>query len=109
MGPTPWLAPLMIPIEIIGHLARPLSLTLRLFGNMFGDHMNLMVFVGMMMAHQTSRAGTGGFCADRPAGTVIIILLSIFVAVVQTYVFVLLTMSYLRRPGGEPQGHAADA
>ncbi len=36
MGPVPALAPLMIPIEVISHLARPLSLTLRLFGNMIG-------------------------------------------------------------------------
>ena len=35
-GPMPALAPLMVPIELISHLARPLSLTLRLFGNMLG-------------------------------------------------------------------------
>src|SRR5512145_1401070 len=38
MGPLAWLAPIMVPIEIIGHFARPLSLGLRLFGNIFGDH-----------------------------------------------------------------------
>lgn len=37
-GPIPWLAPLMIPVELISHLARPLSLSVRLFGNMFGEH-----------------------------------------------------------------------
>ena len=46
-GPVLFLAPLMVPIEIISHLARPLSLTLRLFGNIMGDHMVLAVFVGI--------------------------------------------------------------
>ena len=99
VGPTPWLAPLMIPIEIIGHLARPLSLTLRLFGNMFGDHMNLMVFVGMMIG-LTKYILAGPvpvwiFAPIAPLVPIVIILLGIFVSVVQAYVFVLLTMSYL--------------
>jgi F-type H+-transporting ATPase subunit a len=98
-GPTPWLAPLMIPIEIIGHLARPLSLTLRLFGNMFGDHMNLMVFVFMMTG--LTKAILAGpvplwiFAPIAPLIPIIIILLGIFVAVVQAYVFILLSMSYI--------------
>jgi F-type H+-transporting ATPase subunit a len=98
-GPTPWLAPLMIPIEIIGHLARPLSLTLRLFGNMFGDHMNLMVFVFMMTG--LTKAIIHGpvplwiFAPVAPLIPIIIIGLGIFVAVVQAYVFILLSMSYI--------------
>jgi F-type H+-transporting ATPase subunit a len=98
-GPTPWLAPLMIPIEIIGHLARPLSLTLRLFGNMFGDHMNLMVFVFMMIS--LTKAIIHGpvpvwiFAPIAPLIPIIIIGLGIFVAIVQTYVFILLSMSYI--------------
>ena len=99
VGPTPWLAPLMIPIEIIGHMARPLSLTLRLFGNMFGDHMNLMVFVGMMIG-LTKYILAGPvpvwiFAPIAPLIPIVIILLGIFVSVVQTLVFVLLTMSYI--------------
>jgi F-type H+-transporting ATPase subunit a len=92
VGPTPWLAPLMIPIELIGHLARPLSLTLRLFGNMFGDHMNLMVFVGMMIALAKAYVFVAPVAVLVP---IVIICLGIFVSVVQAYVFVLLTMSYL--------------
>jgi len=107
VGPTPWLAPLMIPIEIIGHLARPLSLTLRLFGNMFGDHMNLMVFVGMMIGlTKTILAGPVPawiFAPIAPLVPIVIILLGIFVAVVQTYVFILLTMSYIS--GAIAEGH----
>src|SRR5205814_349146 len=48
MGPVVWLAPLMMPIEIISHLARPLSLTLRLFGNMVGGHILLAVIFFLM-------------------------------------------------------------
>jgi F-type H+-transporting ATPase subunit a len=106
-GPSPWLAPLMIPIEIIGHLARPLSLTLRLFGNMFGDHMNLMVFVFMMTAlTKTILAGPVPFWIFAPIAPlvpIVIILLGVFVAVVQTYVFILLAMSYIS--GAVSEGH----
>lgn len=42
------LAPLMFPVELIGHLARPLSLTLRLFGNMTGDHAVVLGFAGLV-------------------------------------------------------------
>src|SRR5207249_10013687 len=67
MGPVVWLAPLMMPIEIISHLARPLSLTLRLFGNMVGGHILLAVIFfpmglnGLMAWALAGRAaGAGG-------------------------------------------------
>ena len=44
MGPVWWLAILMIPLELIAHIVRPISLSLRLFGNINGDHMVLSVF-----------------------------------------------------------------
>ena len=43
-GPIPWLMPLMLPIEFLSHLARPLSLTVRLFGNIFGEELVLLLF-----------------------------------------------------------------
>lgn len=79
VGPVWWLAPLMIPIEIIGHLARPLSLSMRLFGNIFGDHMVLSVFVLLVP-----------LIVPLP-----ILVLGIFVAIVQTFVFMLLSMIYI--------------
>jgi F-type H+-transporting ATPase subunit a len=45
LGPIPWLAPLFFPIEIIGHLARVLSLTLRLFGNIMGEDTVLIILI----------------------------------------------------------------
>ena len=91
-GPFLWLAPLMIPIEIIGHLARPMSLSLRLFGNMMGDHLVLAIF--FMLAP---------LIVPLP-----IMFLGIFVSVVQTLVFVLLTMAYfsgaIEHEGEEEEG-----
>jgi F-type H+-transporting ATPase subunit a len=48
MGPVPALAPLMIIIEFISHLSRPLSLTMRLFGNIYGETMVLLLFFMLM-------------------------------------------------------------
>ncbi len=77
-GPFLALAPLMVPIEMIGHLARPLSLSLRLFGNIMGDHTVILIFFGLMP-----------FLLP-----VMVMGLGIFVAIVQTLVFVLLSMAY---------------
>jgi F-type H+-transporting ATPase subunit a len=99
VGPSIWLAPLMIPIEIIGHLARPLSLTLRLFGNMFGDHIVFAVFTFMTVTLTKFLLAKGVVAwAFTPISVLIpfvVIILGIFVSVVQTLVFLLLTMSYL--------------
>ncbi|MDY0059851.1 MAG: F0F1 ATP synthase subunit A [Myxococcota bacterium] len=78
MGPVIWLAPLMIPIELVSHLARPLSLSLRLFGNMFGDHMVLGFFLLIPLF------------VPLP-----MMVLGLLIAVVQTMVFCMLTMVYI--------------
>ena len=44
-GPIPWLTPLMLPIEIISHLARPMSLTIRLYANMVAGEKVTLVFL----------------------------------------------------------------
>lgn len=79
-GPMPALAPLMIPIELISHFARMLSLTIRLFANMFAGDMVTMVFFSLV-----------------PIGIPILFLgLHIGVSLLQTYIFVLLTTVYLQ-------------
>lgn len=99
VGPVVWLAPLMVPIEIIGHLARPLSLSLRLFGNMFGDHIVLAVFSFMTISLTkfllSKSVVLWAFTPITVLIPFVVIILGIFVAVVQTLVFILLTMSYL--------------
>ncbi|MBW2038720.1 MAG: F0F1 ATP synthase subunit A [Deltaproteobacteria bacterium] len=77
-GPVIWLAPLMVPIELIGHLVRPVSLSVRLFGNIFGDHYICAIVFGLVP-----------FLVPLP-----MMLLGIFVALVQTLVFILLSMAY---------------
>jgi F-type H+-transporting ATPase subunit a len=78
-GPVIWLAPLIIPIELVGHLARPLSLTLRLFGNMYGHEIVLMIFFGLVP-----------FLVPLP-----MMLMGVLVAFIQTFVFMLLAMIYI--------------
>ncbi len=85
MGPVWWLAILMFPIEVFSHLARVLSLTIRLFANMFASDMVILVF----------------FTLIPIAIPIIFILLHIGVALIQTYVFVLLATVYI----GEAVAH----
>ena len=78
-GPMIWLAPLMVPIEIISHLARVLSLTIRLYANMFAGDMVTLVFFSLV-----------------PIGIPVLFLgLHVGVSLLQTYIFVLLTTVYL--------------
>ena len=65
-GPMPALAPLMVPIELISHLARPLSLTLRLFGNMLGGHILLSIVFFMTVGLSTwALSGAAGVIGSR--------------------------------------------
>lgn len=79
MGPVWWMVPLIFPIEIIGHLARILSLSFRLFGNMMGHELVLGILFFL----------AGAFLAPLP-----IMALGIFVAFVQAFVFFLLSIIY---------------
>jgi F-type H+-transporting ATPase subunit a len=78
-GPMPWLAPLMVPIEFISHLARPLSLTIRLFANMFAGERVTMTF--LMLTYLVLPAVFMG--------------LHVFVAFLQAFIFMLLTIIYV--------------
>jgi F-type H+-transporting ATPase subunit a len=90
VGPVAWLAPLMIPIEVISHLARPVSLSFRLFGNMVAKHELMLVL-----------AALAPFLAPVP-----ILGLGLFVAFVQAGVFTLLTMLYLA--GSIEEAHGSE-
>lgn len=78
-GPVWWMIPIILPIEIIGHLARILSLSFRLFGNMMGHELVLGILFFL----------AGAFFAPLP-----IMALGIFVALVQAFVFFLLSIMY---------------
>ncbi|MBF0280842.1 MAG: F0F1 ATP synthase subunit A [SAR324 cluster bacterium] len=85
LGPLWWLAPLMLPIELISHLVRPMSLSIRLFGNMTGDHKVVGVFTGLLpIILPIPFMGLG-----------------ILVSVLQAFVFVLLSAIYFESAMGE--------
>ncbi len=79
LGPVWWMIPLIFVIEIIGHTARILSLTFRLFGNIMGHELVLGILFGL----------AGAFFAPLP-----IMALGIFVSFVQAFVFFLLSIMY---------------
>ena len=80
MGPILWLAPMMFFIEVIGHLSRVISLTLRLFGNMNGHELVLMIFFGL-----------APFLVPLP-----MMLMGVLVSFIQAFVFMLLAMIYIQ-------------
>ena len=117
-GPVPLaLKPLMFVIEIISHLARPLSLTLRLFGNMVGGHILLAVIfllmgldglIGWALSGSAVGAVVGGI-----GGAITIVFtvgflypLKILVAFLQAFIFVMLTMLYISGAIEESEHHA---
>jgi F-type H+-transporting ATPase subunit a len=79
LGPLWWMIPIIFPVEIIGHLARILSLSVRLFGNMMGHELvaGILLLLG------------GAFLAPLP-----MMAMGIFVALVQAFVFFLLSIMY---------------
>ena len=117
-GPVPLaLKPLMFVIEVISHLARPLSLTLRLFGNMVGGHILLAVIfllmgldglLGWALSGSVAGAVVGGI------GSVVTIVftvgflypLKMLVAFLQAFIFVMLTMLYISGAIEEAEHHS---
>ncbi len=80
LGPVWWMAPIMFPIEIVSHLARPISLSVRLFGNIMGEDLVLAIVLLLVP-----------FLVPLP-----IFVLMIFTSIIQTLVFVMLSMIYIQ-------------
>jgi F-type H+-transporting ATPase subunit a len=79
MGPIPALAPLMIPIEVISHFSRPVSLSMRLFGNIFAEELLIVIMASIIPLF-----------LPLPFMAV-----AIFTALIQSFVFVLLACIYI--------------
>lgn len=116
-GPVPTaLKPLMFVIEIISHCARPLSLSLRLFGNMMAGHILLAIFFFMMgldgMLGWALSGTLGGILIGAPAAAILVVFvigfllpLKILVALIQTFIFCKLAMLYIAAAVEETEHH----
>jgi len=88
-GAPVWMWPLLIPIEVISYLSRPISLAVRLFANMLAGHMLLKVIAGFVVAM--------GLLGVIPLVVVVAITgLEILIAFLQAYVFTILTCLYIK-------------
>ena len=87
-GPIIWLAPLLFTIEIVSHLVRPVSLSIRLLGNVVGDHMVLEIFSGLIPLFLP----------------IIFMVLAIFISILQAFVFTLLSIIYIQMASVAEEG-----
>jgi F-type H+-transporting ATPase subunit a len=93
---APWyLLILLIPIEVISFLTRPISLSVRLFANMLAGHTMLAVFAGFVVALGSAGGIFAGLAVAPMLLIVAIMLLELLVAFLQAYVFAILTCIYL--------------
>ena len=87
-----WLLPLLVPIEVISYLSRPVSLSVRLFANMTAGHVMWEVFAGFMLLLAASFGAFGIIASIVPFGmNVALAALELLVAGLQAYVFAILT------------------
>jgi F-type H+-transporting ATPase subunit a len=94
-GAPVWLAPLIVPIEIISYLSRPVSLSIRLFANMVAGHVMFAVFATFIVM-MGSAGAIGVAAAIGPlAVNVVLMGFELLVAALQAYVFAILTCIYL--------------
>ncbi len=95
-GVPGWLLPLLIPIEIVSFLSRPISLSVRLFANITAGHVMWEVFAGFMIMLVASFGAVGVVAAIVPLGlNIALTALEFLVAFLQAYVFAVLTCLYL--------------
>ncbi|MDR2353005.1 MAG: F0F1 ATP synthase subunit A [Deltaproteobacteria bacterium] len=90
IGPSPFLAPIMCPVEIVSHAARVVSLSFRLFGNIFGE--DLVITILIMLA--------GQYFLPLP-----MMFLGLFTGFLQAYIISLLAMVYIGEAMAEEEGH----
>ncbi len=88
-GPIWWIAPLIFPIELISNLIRPFSLGIRLFGNLFADEKVLETLAGLAPPYTWF-------------APILLMPLSAFVALIQTFVFILLSQLYISEVSHAP-------
>ena len=96
-GVPVWLAPLLVPIEIVSYLSRPISLSVRLFANMMAGHTMLKVFAGFTILMGSGLGALGYMVGILPLIiNICLIGFEVMVATLQAYVFTILTCLYIR-------------
>ena len=94
-GPI-WMAPLLVPVELIGLVAKVFALAVRLFANMIAGHILLAVLLSFILAAGAKSVGLGlGVGLLVVAGSVAISLLELFVAFLQAFIFTFLTTLFI--------------
>jgi F-type H+-transporting ATPase subunit a len=94
-GPI-WMAPLLVPVEIVGLIAKVFALAVRLFANMIAGHILLAVLLSFILAAGAKSTGLGlGIGAIVVVGSVAINLLELFVAFLQAFIFTFLTTLFI--------------
>ncbi|WP_457600945.1 F0F1 ATP synthase subunit A [Hydrogenivirga sp.] len=88
LGPIKFLAPFFVVVEIISHIARPITLSLRLFANMKGGAILLLALVGIAIKNPFTMALS-------PVALVFIVAIKFLAIFIQTYVFMILSVVYL--------------
>ena len=117
-GPI-WMAPLLVPVEIIGLIAKVFALAVRLFANMIAGHILLAVLLSFIMAAGAKSTGLGlGVGVLVVSGSVAINFLELFVAFLQAFIFTFLTTLFIGMSvvlhhddhgAGHDEGHEAAA
>jgi len=95
-GPVWWIAWLIFPIELISNLIRPFSLGIRLFGNLFADEQVMVTLSGLAPPYTWF-------------APILLMPLSVFVALIQTFVFILLSQLYISEVSHAPHAHGDHA
>lgn len=113
-GPL-WLAPVLVPVEIVGLFAKIFALTVRLFANMLAGHILLAVLLSFILSAGGAMGAAGGLGVAVPvvAGSVAITMLEIFVALLQAFIFTFLTTLFIGQSvvfhHGEEEHHQGTA
>jgi len=112
LGGAPWfLAPIMIPVELIGTFVKPFALALRLFANMTAGHVLLAVLIGFTLKGFGSLGLVGGtpIAIASVAAGVAIMFLELFVAFLQAFIFMFLTTLFIAQMSHDHHDDHAEA
>jgi F-type H+-transporting ATPase subunit a len=98
LGGAPWyMAPVMVPVELLGMFVKPFALSIRLMANMTAGHVLVAVLISMAGAAFAAMGTAGGVTVGIPVvlGTTAIMMLELFVAFLQAYIFTFLTTLFI--------------